>query len=143
MCGSLSPASFICSFASSPITVWCNRTWFSTEPREYFTAPFEVAATSTASLIAMPSDPVESGCASMIALPACVGGDGDGITSAPNVSMKVRRYGFCSDEAFTKKTWHPMPKNGQASEGAEPHVPAAVSVEMDLVPACMVDHAWT
>ena len=50
-----------------------------------------MAATSTASLIAIPSEPVEFGSASKIDLPACVVGDGEGITSAPKVSMKIRR----------------------------------------------------
>ena len=97
-----------------------------------------MAATSTASLIAMPSDPVESGWASRIALPAWVVGDGDGITSAPKVSMKIRRYGFCSYEAFTMKTWHPIPKNEHAIERAEPHCPAPVSVAIRFVPASLL-----
>ena len=32
--GRASPASASCSLASSPMTVWCNSTWFSTEPSE-------------------------------------------------------------------------------------------------------------
>ena len=60
-----------------------------------------VAASSTASLIAMPSDPVESGCCARIARPEFVVSDGDESTSAPNISMKMRRYGFCSNEALT------------------------------------------
>ena len=60
-----------------------------------------VAASSTASLIAIPSDPVESGCASRIARPEFVSFDGEANTSAPNVSMKMRRYGFWSYEART------------------------------------------
>ena len=60
-----------------------------------------VAASSTASLIAMPRDPVESGCSPRIARPEFVVSDGDASTSAPNVSMKTRRYGFWSYEAFT------------------------------------------
>lgn len=39
------------------MTVWCISTWFSTEPSEYFFAPPLVAATSSASEMAMPSDP--------------------------------------------------------------------------------------
>src|SRR5213592_3063078 len=69
-----SPAIAICSFVSSPITVWWSRTWFNTDPSEYLIAPFDVAATSTASLIAIPSEPVEPGSASRMALPACVVG---------------------------------------------------------------------
>src|SRR2546426_10790830 len=92
--------------------------------------------------MAMPSDPVESGCASRIALPACVVGDGDGITSAPKVSMKIRRYGFCSYEAFTMKTWHPIPKNAHAMDRAEPHCPAPVSVAMRFVPDSLLWQTW-
>ena len=60
-----------------------------------------VAASSTASLMAMPSDPVESGCAAWIARPLFVRSEGDATTPAPNVSMKMRRYGFWSYDAFT------------------------------------------
>ncbi len=45
-----------------------------------------------------------SGSASRMAFPACVVGDGDGTTSAPKVSMKMRRYGFCSYDALTMNT---------------------------------------
>ena len=55
-----SPASAICSSVSRPITVWWRRTWLSTEPSEYFVSS-RVAASSTASLIAIPSEPGESG----------------------------------------------------------------------------------
>jgi hypothetical protein len=100
--------------------------------------PPDVPATSTASLIAMPSDPVDSGSASRIALPACVVGDGDGTTSAPNVSMKIRRYGFCSYDALTMKTWHSIPKNLDAIARADPHCPAPVSVARRFVPASLL-----
>ena len=40
------------------MTVWCSRTWFSTEPSEYLVLPPLVAATSTASEMAMPRLPV-------------------------------------------------------------------------------------
>ena len=55
-----SPAIAICSIASWPITVWWSRTWPSTEPSEYFVSS-RVAASSTASLIAIPSEPGLSG----------------------------------------------------------------------------------
>ena len=42
------------------MTVWWSRTWLSTEPSEYFVSS-RVAASSTASLIAMPSEPGRSG----------------------------------------------------------------------------------
>ena len=97
-----------------------------------------VAAISIASLIAIPSDPVESGCASRIFFPASVVDVGDGRTSAPNVSMKIRRYGFCSYEAFTMNTRHSSPKKLHAIASDEPHWPAPVSVEMRFVPACLL-----
>ena len=49
-----------------------------------------------ASLIAIPRLPVESGSSASMARPAFVSVDGDGMTVAPNDSMKLRRYGFCS-----------------------------------------------
>ena len=42
------------------MTVWCIRTWFSTLPSEYFVSS-RVAASSTASLMAMPRLPGEFG----------------------------------------------------------------------------------
>ena len=71
------------SSASWPITVWCSRTWFSTEPREYFVLPPLVAATSTASEMAMPRLPVLFGLRSRIMRPAAVWSDGLGVTVAP------------------------------------------------------------
>ena len=50
------------------MTVWCMRTWLSTEPSEYFVSS-RGAAASTASEIAIPSEPVESGCSARIARP--------------------------------------------------------------------------
>jgi hypothetical protein len=67
----------------------------STLPREYLVSGF-CAATSMASLMAMPREPGESGFSSRIFFPASVVEVGDGRTSAPKVSMKIRRYGFCS-----------------------------------------------
>ena len=46
----------ICASASSPITVWWRRTWFRTEPSAYFVSS-RMAASSTASEMAMPSEP--------------------------------------------------------------------------------------
>ncbi len=91
-----SPASSSCSSASIPITVWCMSTWLSTDPRLYFLAPPLVAAASTASEMAIPSDPGELGSCSRIARPACVLSDGLGVTEAPKVCIRLRRYGFCS-----------------------------------------------
>ena len=71
-------------------------------------------------------------------MPACVVGDGEATTSAPNVSMNTRRYGFCSKEAFTMKTWQSMPKNAQAIDRADPHWPAPVSVAIRFVPASLL-----
>src|ERR1700722_9641961 len=58
--GPASPASSNCASASWPITVWCSSTWLRTEPSAYRVSADPPAA-STASLIAMPSEPVESG----------------------------------------------------------------------------------
>ncbi len=55
-----------------------------------------VAASSTASEMAMPRLPGESGCCSSIARPAFVSCDGLGTTDAPHVSIIIRRYGFWS-----------------------------------------------
>src|SRR5437867_2542074 len=62
-----------CFLASSPITVWCINTWLSTLPSEYFVSS-RVAASSTASLMAMPSEPGELGSCSRTFLPDCVSG---------------------------------------------------------------------
>ena len=90
-----SPAIAICLIASCPMTVWCRSTWLRTLPSEYFVSSW-VAATSTASLMAIPRLPVEFGSAARIVRPAFVSVDGEGVTVAPKVSMKLRRYGFCS-----------------------------------------------
>ena len=55
-----SPAIPICSIASWPMTVWWRSTWLSTEPSAYFVSS-RVAASSTASLMAIPSEPGLSG----------------------------------------------------------------------------------
>ena len=90
-----SPASFICSCASSPITVWCMQTWLSTEPSEYFVSSC-VAASSTASEMAMPSDPFERESFARMLRPATVLSVGDENTFAPQACIIERRYGFCS-----------------------------------------------
>ncbi len=100
-------------------------------------SPF-VAAISIASLIAIPSEPVESGVSSRIFFPASVVEVGEGRTSAPNVSMKIRRYGFCSYEAFTMNTRHSRSKKLHAIESDEPHWPAPVSVDRRRTPACLL-----
>ena len=53
-----------------------------------------VAASSTASEMAIPRLPGESGLASSIWRPALVSGDGLGTTLAPQASIIIRRYGF-------------------------------------------------
>ena len=59
------------------------RTWFSTDPSEYFVSS-RGAAASTASEIAIPRLPVESGCSARIARPASVSPDGLAMTCPPN-----------------------------------------------------------
>jgi hypothetical protein len=54
------------------------------------------AASSTASEIAMPRLPGESGSRWSMARPELVSGDGLGTTLAPHVSIITRRYGFWS-----------------------------------------------
>ncbi len=76
------------------MTVWCRRTWFNALPMEYFVSS-RVAASSMASLMAIPRLPVLSGSAARTWRPAFVSVDGEGTTVAPNVSMNERRYGFC------------------------------------------------
>ena len=86
--------------ASWPITVWCSSTWLSTEPSAYFVSS-RVAASSTASEIAMPSEPLESGLSARMPRPAFVSGEGLGTTCAPQVSIMERRYGLESYDART------------------------------------------
>ena len=73
--GPFSPNAASCSLASIPITVWCMSTWLSTEPSEY-AASGSVAARSTASEMARPSEPSESGFSSSAARPVFVTSDG-------------------------------------------------------------------
>lgn len=90
----VSSASVICRSASSPITLWWIRTWFRTEPSAYLVVPPLVAAASTASEIAMPRLPGESGSSASAARPAAVCELGLGITLAPKSSMRARRAVF-------------------------------------------------
>ena len=78
------PSSAICIWviASCPTIVWCRSTWLSTLPSAYLVSSL-VAATSTASLMAIPRLPVDSGSASRMARPAFVSVDGDGTIEAP------------------------------------------------------------
>ena len=90
----VSPANSICWRASRPITVWCSSTWLRTLPRAYLVSS-RLAASSTASEMAIPSDPGESGSPARIARPAAVSSEGEATTRAPQVSIIVRRPGFC------------------------------------------------
>ena len=83
-----------CFLASRPMTVWCISTWLSTLPSEYLVSS-RVAASSTASLMAMPSEPGEFGILLEDFLPAWVSWLGLATTWAPQVSIMMRRYGFC------------------------------------------------
>ena len=85
-----SPAISICFFASCPITVWCSSTWLTTDPSEYLASSW-VAASSTASEIAMPRLPGESGSSARMPRPALVSLVGDACTVAPQVSIIARR----------------------------------------------------
>ena len=67
----------------------------STLPSAYLVSALPPAA-STASLIAMPRLPGESGCRASTSAPALVARDGLACTVAPHVSIMVRRYGFWS-----------------------------------------------
>ena len=69
------PACSICSIASMPITVWCSSTWFSTLPSAYLVSGL-VAATSTASEMAIPRLPFDSGLAARMCRPALVSSEG-------------------------------------------------------------------
>src|SRR2546421_11085638 len=103
------------------------RTWLTTEPSAYLESS-RVAASSTASLIAMPRLPGESGSRARMERPELVRSVGDGGTVAPHVSIRARRYGFCWYETLTMYTVHCRPNIWLASASAEPHCPAPVSV---------------
>src|SRR4030042_4040398 len=85
-----SPNFSSCFLASRPIIVWCMSTWFKTLPREYRVS-FEVTVSSTASLIASPRLPGESGFCSQAFLPALVSLLGLGTQLAPQVFIIKRR----------------------------------------------------
>ena len=70
--------------------VWWMRTKSTTLPSEYLVFSSLIAA-STASLMAMPSDPAESGSLASIAFPASVSSLGLGVTSAPQTCIMERR----------------------------------------------------
>ena len=53
-------------------------------------------ATSTASLMAQPNEPLVPGWASRIFRPTAVVSEGEGVTEAPYTRMTSRRKGFCS-----------------------------------------------
>src|SRR2546427_9147552 len=95
-----SPAISICFLASWPITVWWRRTWLTTEPSEYLASSC-VVASSTASEIAMPRDPGESGSSFNMPRPALVRLGGGAYPVAPHGSTLARRYGFCSYDTLT------------------------------------------
>ena len=96
----------------------------STEPRAYLLLS-SCAATSTASEIAMPSEP---GWSSGNALPDSVSRLGERCTVPPNTSISVRRWGFVSYDAPTCHTSHSTSKSAAAYDSAVPHWPAPVSV---------------
>src|SRR5262249_33101574 len=108
--------------------------WLSTEPSEYAVSS-RVAASSTASEIAIPSEPGESGCSASTLRPAWVSSDGEATHSAPQVAMSERRNGFCSYETLTMYTLHSSPTTGEGSGSAEPPGPARVSVASRLRPS--------
>ncbi len=85
-----SSARAICSMASRPMTVWCSMTWFRTLPSAYLVCG-SLAAISTASEMAMPSEPLESGCSARIARPTSVSMLGLAVTDAPKTSINARR----------------------------------------------------
>ncbi len=70
-------------------------TLFSTLPRLYLVSS-SLRHCSTASLMAMPRLPVQSGSSASILLPTSVRSVGLGYTSAPNSLIITFRYGFCS-----------------------------------------------
>jgi len=90
------------------MTVWWRRTWLTTEPREYLASAW-VAASSTASEMAMPRLPGESGSAARMPRPALVRLVGEACTVAPQVSIIARRYGFWLYDTLTMKTWTSRP----------------------------------
>ena len=86
----VSPAISSWSSASSPMIVWCSSTWLSTEPRAYRVFG-SLAATSTASEIAMPSEPDQFFGSAASARPTSVRSDGERWTRPPKASIMRRR----------------------------------------------------
>jgi hypothetical protein len=82
------------------MTVWCMRTWLRTLPSAYLASSC-VAASSTASEMAIPREPGVSGSWASIARPARVSAEGDASTFAPQSCMRLLRYGFCVNDTFT------------------------------------------
>ena len=70
--------------------VWCSSTWLSTEPSEYRVFG-SLAATSTASEMAIPSDPDQLAGSAASCRPTSVRSDGERWTVAPKVSIISRR----------------------------------------------------
>src|SRR5919109_3452312 len=101
-------------------------TWLRTEPKLYLVQPPLVAATSTASEMAIPSEPGDSGSFSSTARPEFVLSEGLGVTVAPKACIMLRRYGFWSYEIRTMYTSHSRSKREQASARELPHWPAPV-----------------
>ena len=116
-----------CVFISCPITVWCNITWFSTLPSVYFTFS-SLSASSTASDIAIPSDPGWSGVSLSIFLPTSVLLLGDAYTFPSYSCMIVFLNGFWLNDTFTMYTVASRSIIDAASDSAVPHCPAPVSV---------------
>ena len=85
-----SPAICICFSASSPMMVWCIPTWLSTDPSVYLQLGV-VVASSTASEMAVPSEPMCVGSFVMMSFPARVDIEGEPSTVAPKVRMMLDR----------------------------------------------------
>ena len=127
----------ICFIASCPIIVWCNRTWFRTEPSAYLI--FEsLAHLSTASEIAIPRLPVEFGFSCNIFLPISVSFEGLAIQRAPKASIIAFLYGFCIKLTLTINTSKSIPNFEQANAKEEPHCPAPVSVVILSIPSFLL-----
>jgi hypothetical protein len=118
--------------------VWCMSTWLSTEPSAYLYLPPLVTAASTASLMAMPSEPVLFGSFSRTWRPALVRSLGLAATRAPKLWIIERRCGFWSKLTRTIHTRHSRSKKLQACEMAVPHWPAPVSVVTPRTPSCLL-----
>ena len=70
--------------------LWCRATWLSTEPSVYLQLGV-VVASSTASEMAVPSEPGWRGSRVMMSLPARVDIEGEPVTAAPKVRMMLER----------------------------------------------------